>query len=51
MAKIYATVFKFNSASLDFFYKRGYSNDENFLECETETDYYIISKKTGDVTL
>jgi hypothetical protein len=49
MEKVYATVFKFNDGSLEFFRKRGYENDENFLECLSETDYYVLSKKTSSV--
>lgn len=49
MLKTYATVFKFNAISLEFFRARGYENDENFLECEQENDYFIISKRTDTV--
>jgi hypothetical protein len=49
MEKIFATVFKYNAQSLEFFRSRGYENDENFLECESECDYYVISKPTEDV--
>ncbi|KAI6190351.1 N-alpha-acetyltransferase 40 [Aphelenchoides bicaudatus] len=49
MVKTYATVFKFNTLSLEFFRNRGYENDENFLECEQENDYYVISKRTETV--
>ena len=45
MEKVYATVFKFNAQSLNFFRARGYENDENFPECETKTDYYVVSKR------
>ncbi|KAI6199511.1 N-alpha-acetyltransferase 40 [Aphelenchoides besseyi] len=46
MVKVYATVFKFNEFSLNFFKKRGFEIDsENYPELETETDYYILELK------
>ncbi|CAI2354600.1 unnamed protein product [Caenorhabditis sp. 36 PRJEB53466] len=46
MEKVLATVFLYNSPSLGFFHKHGYSSDETCPPDDSGLDYAILSKKT-----